>query len=80
MSLRFSRSSTEMTPDPIIFPLNCLSCGGAIEVACEAVPGALPETVRFECPYCSATREFEAPGRVIHVAARQVGDGPATKH
>lgn len=66
--------------EPIIVPLNCFSCGGAIEVACEVDPTAAAETVRFECPYCSEVRKFEAPGRVIHVAARQAGEGPATRH
>ena len=64
--------SPDMSPEPLVVPLNCLSCGGAIEVACEGVPGAAVETVRFECPYCSAPRDFEAPGRVIHVAAAKL--------
>ena len=76
----YFRGRTEMPAEPILVPLNCLSCGGTIEVACEVEPGTMGETVRFECPYCSAVREFEAPGRVIHVAARQVGAGPQTKH
>ena len=80
MTSPFSRNRTNMSPEPLVVPLNCLSCGGAIEVACEVIAGAAVETVRFVCPYCSAPRDFEAPGRVIHVAARQVGEGPSKKH
>ena len=80
MTSPFSRNRTNMSAEPLVVPLNCLSCGGAIEVACEVIPGAAVETVRFVCPYCSAPRDFEAPGRVIHVAARQVGEGPSKKH
>ena len=80
MNSLFSRSRSDMSIEPLIVPLNCLSCGGAIEVACEVIPGAALETVRFVCPYCSAPRDFEAPGRVIHIAARQVGEGPSIRH
>ena len=80
MNLPYSRSRPDMSIEPLIVPLNCLSCGGAIEVACEVVPGATVETVRFVCPYCSAPRDFESPGRVIHVAARQAGEGPSIRH
>jgi len=68
-------------PEALIpIPLNCLHCGGAVEVACGVDPEVGPQTVRFNCPYCGASREFEAPGVVMFVAARQPGIGPETKH
>lgn len=63
-----------------MLPLNCHQCGGAIEVACEVSTPESAQTVRFACPYCGTPREFDAPGRVVYVAMRQLGDGPETKH
>jgi hypothetical protein len=68
-------------PGNIVVPLNCHSCGGAIEVACEV--SANPEdrqTVRFACPYCGVPRDFPSPGRVVYVAMRQAGEGETIKH
>lgn len=66
--------------EPVTVPLNCHSCGGPIEVACETGADILPQRARFNCPYCGVTREFDAPGRVLWVAMRQAGVGPETKH
>jgi hypothetical protein len=64
----------------VVVPLNCHQCGGPIEVACEVQRDGDPQSVRFVCPYCGTPRDFEAPGRVIWVAMRQVGEGPELKH
>jgi len=69
-----------MSDTAITIPLNCLHCGGSIEVACGVDSEGGPQTVRFKCPYCGASREFVAPGVVMFVAARQPGAGPETKH
>ena len=37
----YLRGRTEMPAEPVLVPLNCLSCGGTIEVACEVEPGRL---------------------------------------
>ena len=61
----------------VILPLNCLACGGPIDVGCDE--GA-PQTIRFTCPYCQTPREVEAPGPVLWVAMRQHSVGPETRH
>ena len=61
----------------VVLPLNCPTCAGPIDVACEE--GA-PQTIRFACPYCQSRREFEAPGPVLWVAMRQHSTGPETRH
>jgi hypothetical protein len=63
----------------LAIPLNCPHCGGPIEVACE-IGDDQAQHVRFVCPYCGEPRDFEAPGRVLWVAMRQMGDGPETRH
>lgn len=69
-----------MNSENVIVPLNCRQCGGPVEVACEVSPTGDQQCVRFSCPYCSATREFDAPGQVLWIAMRQIGTGPETRH
>jgi hypothetical protein len=65
----------------VTLPLHCPHCGGPIELACEAPDDdASAQTIRFDCPYCGTSREFEAPGRVLWVAMRLPSDGPETRH
>ena len=66
--------------DTVIVPLNCPSCAGPIDVACEHLPDSQPQTIRFVCPYCQTPREFDAPGPVKWVAMRQHSVGPETRH
>jgi hypothetical protein len=67
-------------PEHVAIPLNCHHCGGPIEIACEVSDDGSTQSVRFTCPYCGTPREFQAPGRVLWVAMRQLGEGPETRH
>ncbi|MEO7191958.1 MAG: hypothetical protein ABI051_12960 [Vicinamibacterales bacterium] len=70
-----------MQQQPVVLPLNCHRCGGAVGVACELDedPNGR-QTVRFACPYCELPREFRAPGRVLRIATLQQNQGPAIRH
>lgn len=64
-------------PSRYAVPLHCPHCGGALEIGIESDAA---QTVQFNCPYCGTTRRFDAPGHVLYVAARQLGEHQIIRH